>query len=281
MNKLFSTAAAIAVALALSSCSGADERTQAPEATASDEAMTADASNPFADAEMQMNEKMMAAMGVDAGDNWAKKMIEHHEGAINMSRIMLEQNPTPDVEKMAREGIEKQEKDIEGIRKLLKDGATDQKSAELYRPAMTEMHQKMMAATGADASETFMRKMLEHHRGAVAMSDVALRNGVSGTLREQVQKTKDDNQKDAAMVEAMLSGKSREEAMAMSGAKSAAQAKAEPAPADKAMAAPQARTTPAKPKAAPRATPAASPTGSPAPTASSTCLPEHKASGHC
>lgn len=276
MNKLFSTAAAMAVALALSSCSGANEATEAPGATASDEAMTADASNPFADAEMQMNEKMMAAVGSDVGDNWAKKMIEHHQGAIEMSRIMLEQDPNADVEKMAREGIEKQQKDMEDIRKLLKDGGTDKKSAELYRPAMMEMHQKMMAAKGADASETFMRKMLEHHRGAVAMSDVALQNGVSGALREQVQKTKNENQKDAAMVEAMLSGKSREEAMAMSGAKSAAQAKAEPAPADKPTA-----TTPAKPKAPPQTTRAASPTSSPTPAASATCLPEHRAAGHC
>lgn len=282
MNKLFSTAAVVAVAVVLSSCGSADQGAQTPQAASSEATKPADASNPFADAEMRMNEKMMAATGADAGDNWARKMIEHHQGAIDMSRIMLEQNPTPDVEKMAREGIEKQQKDIEDIRKLVKDGAADKKSAELYRPAMMEMHQKMMAATGTDASETFMRKMLEHHRGAVAMSDVALQNGVSGALREQVQKTKDGNQKDAAMVEAMLSGKSRQEAMAMSGAKSAAQAKAEPAPADKPRVAPQARATPAKPKAEPQATQAPSPTDSPAPAASKApCLPEHKTAGHC
>ena len=216
-------------------------------------AMAEDPNNPFAQAETQMNERMMAAVGTDAGDNWAKKMIEHHQGGIDMARIVLEQNPPADVAKMAQETITKQEKDISDIRKLLKEGAPDQQSAELYRPAMMDMQQKMMAAKGASPSETFMRKMLEHHRGAVSMSDVALQNGVSGALREQVQKTRDDNQKEAEMVEAMLGGQSHEQAMAASGAKSADQAKAEPAPADEAkeQAAPRTSSTPAT-KTAPK-----------------------------
>ena len=274
---------AAALALLLAGCGSGGEGTQNEVAATNDmNAMAADPSNPFAQSEMQMNERMMAAVGTDAGDSWAKKMIEHHQGAIDMSRIVLEQNPSADVAMMARETIEKQQKDIGDIRKLLKDGAPNQQSAELYRPAMMEMHQKMMAAKGADVSETFMRKMLEHHKGAVAMSDVALQNGVSGALREQVQKTRDDNQRDIKMIEAMLGGQSHEQAMAASGAKSAEQAKAEPAPADKAKAAPTAEPkTASKPAtAAPNAAPAAQPKAQPKPP-ESTCLPEHRAAGHC
>lgn len=280
MKRLFSTAAVSALVLALAACGSNDRAAQnATEANAADDgmnAMMADASNPFAQSEMQMNERMMAAVGTDAGDTWAKKIVPHHEGAIEMSEIVLQQNPTPDVAEMARMTIEKQRKDIEDIRKLFKDGAPNQRTADLYRQAMMDMHQKMMAATGADPSETYMRKMLEHHRGGVAMSDIALRNGVSGALREQVQKTRDDQQKDAEMVERMLQGQSHREAMQAAGAKSAEQAKAEPAPAEKAKpaAAPKpARTEPRPPSAAkPKAE-----TKAPDPT----CLPEHRAAGHC
>jgi uncharacterized protein (DUF305 family) len=274
---------AVALALLLSACGSGGEGTQNEVAASNDmNAMAADPSNPFEQSEMQMNERMMAAVGTDAGDSWAKKMIEHHQGAIDMSRIVLEQNPSADVAMMARETIEKQQKDIGDIRKLLKDGAPNQQSAELYRPAMMQMHEKMMAAKGADVSETFMRKMLEHHKGAVAMSDVALQNGVSGALREQVQKTRDENQKDAKMIEAMLGGQSHEQAMAASGAKSAEQVKAEPAPADKPKAAPAAEPKSAsKPAtAAPKAAPAAQPKAQPK-APESTCLPEHRAAGHC
>lgn len=255
MRRLFSTAAVSALALAVAACGSNEDATRnAPEAATDDgmNVMIANPNNPFAQAEAKMNEAMMAAVGSDAGQSWAKKMIEHHQGAIQMSEIVLQQNPSADVDMMAREGIEKQKKDMADIRKLVKDGVADRQSADLYNSAMMNMRQKMDAATGADASETFMRKMLEHHRGAVAMSDVALRNGVSGPLREQVQKTRSENDKDAKMVEAMLRGESMQHAMADSGAKSAAQAKAERAPADKATERTTARTSTAPPKAAPK-----------------------------
>lgn len=230
------TTAALLGAAALAACnsqsSNNETAAQAPAAENAS-ATASDASNPFAGAEQKMSQAMMSAVGSDVGDNWAKKMIAHHQGAIDMSQVVLAQNPKPDVAMMAREAIEKQQKDIDNIRKLLKNGAPDQKSADLYRSAMMEMDQKMHAAKGADVSETFMRKMLEHHKGAVAMSDIALANGVSGALRAQIEKTRDENRKEAAMVEAMLRGEPMSQAMAGPGAKSAADAKKEPAPADK------------------------------------------------
>jgi uncharacterized protein (DUF305 family) len=226
--------------VSLAACGGADTNNQstgedsANMAVADNGATSMNAANPFADAEMKMDQDMMAAVGSDVGQNWAKKMIAHHQGAIDMSEIVLQQNPTADVAMMAREAIEKQKKDIEDIKKLVKDGGEDQKSAEFYRPAMMDMKQKMQAASGSNVSETFMRKMIEHHKGAVAMSDVALKNGVSGAMRAQVQKTRDENQKDIEMTEAMLRGEPMQHAMKDSGAKSAAEAKAALAPADKA-----------------------------------------------
>lgn len=281
MRKSLLGTGALAMLASLSACGDSGDPAATPSATASAQETMA-MNNPFAEAETQMNQKMMAAIGTDAGDNWAKKMVEHHQGAIDMARIMLERNPTPDVEKMARDSIGKQQKDIENIRKLFKTGAPDQKSAELYRPAMTDMKKKMMAATGADASETFMRKMLEHHLGAVAMSDVALKNGVTGALREQIQKTRDENAKDAKMTEAMLGGKSFEEAMTASGSKSAVEAKAEPAQADKARTGSQGRATPvAKAKETPKATSAPNSAAEQPPASKASCSPEHRAAGHC
>jgi uncharacterized protein (DUF305 family) len=281
MIKVSKTALAVALVAGLGACGGAQEKEANQVAAAN---ATAEAATPYTEAEQRMSQAMMSAVGSDVGDNWARKMIVHHEGAIQMSEIALQQNPRPDVAEMARMTVEKQRKEIGDIRKLLKEGSPDQRSAELYRPAMMDMHQKMQAATGADVSETFMRKMLEHHRGGVAMSDVALQNGVSGALRQQVQKTRDDQQKDAQMIEAMLRGETMQHAMEQSGAKSAEQAKAEPAPAQQAKAAPKAepKSAPEPAKPAPKPAPAAQPKPEPkAPPPASTCLPEHRAAGHC
>ena len=286
MNKVTTFTALLMATAALAACGSTADNQVAANETSMDANMAAgnsmQMSGPFAEAEMRMDKQMMAAVGSDVGQNWLKKMIVHHQGAIDMSRIVLDQNPTADVAKMARETIAKQGKEIEDLQKLVQEGAPDQRSAELYRPAMMDMHQKMMAASGADVSQTYMRKMLEHHKGAVAMSDVALANGVTGTLRSQIQKTRADQQKEIAMVEAMLRGEPMQSAMQQSGAKTAAQAKAEPAPADTAKAEPKAQpkaTTAARP-AEPKASAAPPAKAEPAPAAS-TCAPEHRAAGHC
>ncbi|WP_300974896.1 DUF305 domain-containing protein [Sphingomonas sp. LHG3406-1] len=286
MNKVTTFTALLMATAALAACGSTADNQVAANETSMDANMAAgnsmQMSGPFGEAEMRMDEQMMAAVGSDVGQNWLKKMIVHHQGAVDMSRIVLDQNPTADVAKMARETIAKQGKEIEDLQKLVQEGAPDQRSAELYRPAMMDMHQKMMEASGADISQTYMRKMLEHHKGAVAMSDVALANGVTGTLRSQIQKTRADQQKEIAMVEAMLRGEPMQSAMQQSGAKTAAQAKAEPAPADTAKAEPKAQpkaTTAARP-AEPKASAAPPAKAEPAPAAS-TCAPEHRAAGHC
>lgn len=271
-----------ALALLVSACDSNEEAAQNEAAGADANASMDDASNPFGQSEMQMNERVMAAVGTDVGDSWARKMIEHHQGAISMSEIVLQQNPRQDVAEMARMTIEKQGKETEDLRKLVKQGSPNPQSSELYRASTIQMHNAMMAAKGADISETFLRKMLEHHRGGVTMSDVALQNGVSGTLRQQVQKTRDDQAKEVKMVEAMLRGETMSRAMEQAGVKSADQTDALP-PAEKARVAAPAQTKSAPQptaKATPKAAPAAKPKAPPAP-AVATCSPEHRAAGHC
>jgi len=203
-----------ALALSIAACGPADQRADADQSavgTTKEDVAMAESGGPFDQAEKKMEQQMMAAIGSDAGQSWAVKMIAHHQGAIDMSQIMLQQNPEADVAKMAREAIEKNKKDTADIRKLVKEGAPDQASADLYQPAMMEMKQQMMGASGRNVSETFMRKMLAHHNGAVAMSDVALANGVTGAVRSQVQKTRNENMKDAKMTESMLRGEPMKE----------------------------------------------------------------------
>ena len=70
------------------------------------------AANPYGPAEMKMHEKMMAAMGADAGETWTRKMIEHHRGAIAMSRVAVRDARDAETKRMAQMTITKQEKDI-------------------------------------------------------------------------------------------------------------------------------------------------------------------------
>ena len=65
----------------------------------------------------------------------------------------------------------------------------------------------MMAATGTDISETYLRNMLEHHRGAIALSDIVIAHGSDPKVRAAAEKTKAVQTKEVTMIEAMLAGK--------------------------------------------------------------------------
>lgn len=265
MKKALIGVTAAALIGALTACGESGE--QAGNGAANDmNAMMADADNPFAQSEMAMDQAINAAVGTNAADSWVRKVIEHHRGAVEMSRIVAGLNPTPDVARMARQTIDKQTKEIAELEKLVAAGNPDPASAELYRPATVQMHEAMMAAKGADISETYLRKMLAHHQGAVAMSDVALANGATGAVRAKIEKTRADQQKEIAMIEAMLRGEPMPAA--------------EAAAAQPAASAPAARPVPPKP--APAKPAPSKPAPAPEPKAESPeCSAEHRAAGHC
>ena len=268
MKKAYYCMTALALVSALSACGGREEAANNVVAENDMNATMAD-SGPFADAEMKMDQAMTAAVGVNAADSWVRKMIEHHKGAIEMSRILLAQNVTGHVADMAQQTIDKQGAEMAALEKLIATGTPDPASAALYQPAQASMHNAMMGAKGADVSDSWVRKMLEHHKGAIAMSDIALANGATGAVQAQIEKTKADQQKEIDHIEGMLSGQ---------------QATSEPAaPAARAPTAREktatAKPAPAKPTPAP---PMPKPAESAEPKApASTCLPEHRAAGHC
>ena len=241
------------LSVALASCgSGGDDPNRNAGATTSADAPMA-MSGPFAEAETRMNAAMMAAVGIDVSDTWVRKMIAHHRGAVEMSNLVLAQNPSAEVAKMAREIVAKQTAEIADLEKLVAKGNPDPASAEPFRASATTMHSAMMVATGADVSETYLRKMIEHHKGAVAMAEVALAQGVTGAVRASAQKVRDDQRKEIAMTEAMLRGEPMGGAMVPAPSRASTPAAPPAAPMPKAT-----RTTAVKPSASPKPSPTAS-----------------------
>jgi uncharacterized protein (DUF305 family) len=268
---------ALALALTLSACGASEETTNSVAAENGMNTAMAD-TGPFASVETQMNDAMKNAVGVDASDTWVRKMIEHHRGAVAMSNVARPLAQDPNVRQMAQMAIDKQTKEIAALEKMVATGTPDAASTQLYQAGEMQMHQAMMAAKGATVDETWMRKMIEHHRGAVAMSDVVLGQNPPAPVRAMAQKTKADQTKEIAHLEAMLSG---ENPMAATPAPAPKTADASPtvAPVQKADPAPAPKATP---KAAPKASPKAAPTAEPKqPAPTPTCLPEHRAMGHC
>ena len=163
-----------------------------------------EATSPFAEAEIRMDAAMATAVGVDAGDSWVRKMIEHHKGAIAIARQTLAMNPDAHVAATARATIADATHELADLQRLVRQGRPDRTSADLYQPAVDKMHQAMMAAGGSSLAEAYHLKMLEQHRGAVAMSDVALAQGVTGALNVAVEAAKAHHLEQVRLIEAML-----------------------------------------------------------------------------
>ncbi len=73
-----------------------------------------------------------------------------------------------------------------------------------YGATEMEMHKKMMTANAGLPSELWTRKMIEHHRGAIAMSQVALDKATDKQTRNMAQMTITAQTREIAKMQAWL-----------------------------------------------------------------------------
>ena len=269
---------ATAAAAALAACS-AGESTNSGNAAANDmatsnelAAMPSDPSNPYGAAEMQMHERMTAAVGANAADTWVRMMIEHHRGGIAMSDILLAQGGDPRFLEKARMGAEQQRRDIAELERMQAGGATGQGPANPYAEVGSRMHDRMVAARGANPAETWARKMIAHHQGAIDMSEIVIRQGGNPAVSAMARRTADMQRREIRELEALLSGGGTVAAAPEPEPSGERPARAGREPGGDPKATPARRPTAPDRAAPPPAPPAAPPT---------TCTPEHRAAGHC
>lgn len=203
-------AAASGLALAIGGCDERSEETDVATAATSEVATPAPPpatpASTFAPIEMRMKEQIMAAMGGTLEHTWAMKMVAHHQGAIDMSQALLSASPSGPMHDRAQQTAADQQKEIGDLQAWLQGHQASGSGASPFEQAEQQMHQKMMAATGATLDETWARKMIEHHQGAVDMARIVLKGAKDAEIRRMAQMTIDKQTKEIAELRSMISG---------------------------------------------------------------------------
>lgn len=82
---------------------------------ASDRVFASDAMSDYKQSMEKMNSEMQKGMDPDPTKAWAKMMMAHHQGAIEMSTVVLRETKDPTIRKMAEKTSEEQKKEIKQL----------------------------------------------------------------------------------------------------------------------------------------------------------------------
>jgi len=188
---------AIAVSLTLAACSGGGSTT--PSAAPTSAASTAPASG---DATETHN---------DADTMFAQMMIVHHEGAIEMADLAVEQAESEEVRSLA-EGISAaQGPEIEKMTSWLEAWGEETEAMggmdmgmDMDGMSQEEAMAELESLSGADFDRRFLELMVAHHKGAVEMAQSELQDGENPEALELAEQIVADQEAEIAEMEQLL-----------------------------------------------------------------------------
>lgn len=157
-----------------------------------------------------MDRMHIMKMSGDFDTDWANMMIEHHQGAIDMSQVELSQGKDEKMKAKAQEIITKQKEEQDKMKDVVKSSKpSDMKMGEgELQKSMTEMMDKMknMQMSG-DIDKDFATMMIQHHEDGIAMAKKEVANGMNAELKKMAQKSITDQTKDISEFKQWLSSK--------------------------------------------------------------------------
>jgi uncharacterized protein (DUF305 family) len=135
-------------------------------------------------------------------------LIEHHLGAIDMSKIEVQKGADEKMKSMAQNIISKQTKEQEMLRNLVKSykpSGIKHGEGELQK-SMSGMSGKMKSMQmSGNIDKDFATMMASHHEDGIAMSKMEVKNGMDSKLKQMAKKGITDQQKEINEFKSWLS----------------------------------------------------------------------------
>ncbi len=135
----------------------------------------------------KMHQGMAIAYTGDFDTDFTRGMVPHHQGAIDMAKIVLKYGQDKEIAALAKLIIAAQEQEIAMMNHWLatrgeSKPAANTESEKRFEATMHTMHQGMDIIYTGDPDIDFARGMIPHHQGAIDMAEVMLDEGEDPAL---------------------------------------------------------------------------------------------------
>ena len=180
-----------------------DTLTNDSDNSVSDESQMSDMLRDYTRSMTRMHDEMMIGMGYNDPDTaFAKGMLGHHRGAVDMAKIELKYGIDEAMRQLAQDVITAQQAEIDVLNKWLAshpDAAKPKPNTvamqQAYAKSMENMHGEMTLGVADPVPDmAFARGMLPHHIAAVDMAKVQLEYGTDEEMRQLAQDVIDNQQ---------------------------------------------------------------------------------------
>ncbi|MBB6613045.1 DUF305 domain-containing protein [Pontibacter sp. Tf4] len=158
---------------------------------------------------MQQMQDMTGKMTGDPDYDFALLMEVHHKGAVEMAEEELANGTDSQMKEMAQKTVDQQSKEMNELQAFINqhkptsgDTATTMKMVHAMQNMMGEMHQDDRSARNTDQS--FAQMMIQHHQMGLDMTKAYLSMGKDQQLKQEAQKTMDQQSKEIKELEAWL-----------------------------------------------------------------------------
>lgn len=139
-------------------------------------------------------------MSGDPDAHFAKMMKMHHEGAINMSKIITSEGKNTVIKNMANKMIIDQTNEIKKLDSFLIKHLSQAENMEFNTKMETSMMKMQNNADlvylNRDLDHDFAVLMIQHHQSAIEMADLVIHYGHENFITDMAAKMKDAQEKE-------------------------------------------------------------------------------------